>query len=78
MSTTNKQDIIKVLKREIGTSGGVKAFSSNLKELNICDLSDDETLLKAAENGQLMTLLTHTQLGLIPKLIEIKKELNNE
>ena len=68
----HKKQIIDTLKRELGTGKEVSKFSQSLKDLQLIDLSKDEQLESAVNDGSLMTYLTHYSLGLIPKLLELK------
>jgi len=77
MTKEHKAQIIATLKRETGSGKAVTEFSNSLRILNLCDLSDDKQLEKAASSGMLLTLLTYHQLGLLPKLIEISNEVKN-
>ena len=72
MNKEHKAQIIKTLKRELGSGAEVSKFSEALKVLQLIDLSKDEQLESAVNDGSLMVFLTHYSLGFIPKLIEIK------
>ncbi len=72
MSPEHKKQIIATLKRELGTAKEVSKFSNTLKDLQLIDLSKDEQLESAVNDGTLMTFLTYYSLGILPKLVEIK------
>jgi hypothetical protein len=68
------------LLEELGSSSQVKDFSESLRQLDICDLSDDTQFEKAVANegAYIFTLLTHYQFGFIPKLLEIKQKIKGD
>ena len=72
MTKEHKAQIIATLKRELGSGKAVSAFSQSLKDLQLIDLSKDEQLESAVNDGSLMVFLTHYSLGFIPKLLELK------
>jgi len=74
MTAEHKSQIIATLKRELGSSKEVKLFSETLRNLDLCDLSDDAKLERVANNGALLTYLTFYSLGVLPKLIELKNK----
>ena len=72
LTPEHKKQIVATLKRELGSGKAVSDFSNSLKDLQLIDLSDDEQLNSAVNDGSLMVFLTHYSLGIIPKLLEIK------
>jgi hypothetical protein len=81
MTVNQKRDIlVKTLLKELGSADDVRQFSSALRELDICDLQDDQQFEKAVEHegAYIFTLITHYQFGLLPKLVELKHKIKGE
>ena len=76
MSTINKrrEALIEYLVKELGIHH-VRDFSEALKELDICDLTDDIDLVKVTETGLIDTLVVLFKFGTLTKLIQVKKEI---
>jgi hypothetical protein len=75
MGMSHKDRLIKFLVQELGSKEAVKRFSSELKELNICDLSDTRTqeyVMTQEGAVYLFTLVSHFNFGLLNKLVEIQ------
>ena len=70
-----RKHLIEFLIKELGGVEKVKHFSSLLKSLNLCNLTEDNDLEKVAANGGviLQTLVTWYMLGFLDKLNDIKK-----
>jgi len=81
LSTTimeaRRKHLTKYLLEELGSKDKVIEFSSNLRYLNICDLSKDEDLKKITEGGYVDTLKVIYQFGTLSKLVEIKESLKD-
>ena len=75
-----KSHLIGFLIRELGGADNVKEFSNLLRELGICDLKKDSHLeLAAADGGALLsTLVSWYQLGLLPKIAELKAKFKDK
>lgn len=72
---SHQDRLVKFLIKELGGTEQVKAFSSELKELDICDLSmttTQEYVMSTEGAVYLFTLVTQFQFGLLNKLVEIK------
>jgi len=81
MTTQEKRQIlVKELLRHLGSKEKVKAFSENLRTLNIVDLRDDEQFEKAAKHEFtfMASLITYQQFGLLDKLVEIRKLIHDQ
>ena len=76
MSIINKrrEALIEYLVKELGIHH-VRDFSEALKELDICDLTDDIDLVKVTETGLIDTLVVLFKFGTLTKLIQVKKEI---
>ena len=72
MNPDHKKQIVATLKRELGSGKELTKFSQSLRDLSLVDLSKEEQLEAAANDGSLMVFLTYYGLGLIPKLVELK------
>lgn len=79
MQSDKQKKLISFLTKELGSKESVKRFSSELKELGICDLSQSKTqefIMTQEGAAYLFTLVTHYNFGLLNKLIEIKRNIN--
>lgn len=73
MSTTRRDHLVQYLVKELGSTDNVKEFSSNLRDLSICDLRDDDDLKAVTESGAIDTLKVLYQMGVINKLVDVQK-----
>ena len=76
MSTINKRRevLVEYLVKELGIHH-VRDFSECLKELDICNLTDDKDLVKVTSEGLIDTLVVLYKFGTLTKLLEVKKEI---
>lgn len=75
---SHKERLVKFLIKELGGTEQVKRFSTELKTLGICDLSESKTAeYVMSEEGAvyLFTLVTNFQFGLLNKLVEIQNKI---
>jgi len=77
---SRRDHLVKFLVKELNGVENVKRFSTLLKELNLCDLTDDDDFNSVTANGGvlLQTLVSWFSLGFLDKLIEIKKLIKGE
>jgi len=76
MSIINKrrEALVDYLVKELGVHH-IKDFSDSLRELDICDLKDDDDLVKVTSDGLIDTLIVLYKFGTISKLLQVKKEI---
>ena len=75
---SHQDKLVRLLKKELGSNEHVKQFSSELKLLGICDLSQSKTQEYVTSQGgavYLFTLVTHYNFGLLNKLVEIQDKI---
>jgi len=79
MSTINKrrEALVDYLVKELGIHN-VRDFSESLRELDICDLKDDNDLVKVTSDGLIDTLVVLFKFGTISKLLSVKKEIKGK
>lgn len=79
MSTTNKlrEALVDYLVKEMGVHH-VRDFSESLRQLDICDLKDDEDLKKVTSEGLIDTLVVLYRFGTLTKLLDVKKQLKGK
>ena len=77
MSTTNKLEALShfLLKEFDNKPESVKRFASNLRTLEIINLSDIRMVSRIDEDGgaRLLTLVSWEQFGILDKLVNIKQ-----
>jgi len=71
--TQRRKALISYMKSEGLEDEDIKSFSSALRELGLCDLRNDEDLVKVTETGAFNSFFVLYRLGVVPKLLEIKK-----
>lgn len=72
MSTTRRDHLVQYLVKELGSADNVKEFSSNLRDLNILDLRNDDHLAAVTTNGMIDTLVVLYKFGTLSKVLEVK------
>jgi len=68
-----RKAVVKHLKKELGSDRNVKEFSSLLRNLQICDLREDEDLKAVATTGAIDTLVALYMMGVLSKLNQVKE-----
>jgi len=74
-----RKQFTEFLIKELQSVENVKSFSQSLRDLDLCDLRDDEQFENITKDGapMLMTLISYWNFGMLNKLKQIKKEIKN-